>query len=124
MTSAASSTPLPLRTSALTCSRLTESTYALRRTVAATLSAIGQDPLHEGDKAAERGLAAHETPREAADRHTLIEDAIDLTARVLDVDDLEWEQVVVHDLNVVVRPDLFERPAQRSCAFLAWSGRT
>src|SRR5207248_1427859 len=66
--------------------------------------------------------AAHETPREAADGHPLIQDSIDLPARVFDVDDLVWKQVVVHDLDVVVWPDLFERPAKCGGAFASVIG--
>src|SRR6266536_2026220 len=75
----------------------------------------------KGDKAAEGSLTAHEPPREAAHGHPLIENAIDLAAGVLDVDDLVREQVVMHDLDVVIGPDLLERSAEH---FLARSGRT
>src|ERR1700687_7267 len=77
------------------------------------------DRLDKCDEAAERGFAAHEAPWEAANRHALVENAIDLPAGVFDMDDLVREQVVVHDLNVIVRPDLLERPPERSSAFLS-----
>src|SRR5215210_3811204 len=67
----------------------------------------------EGDEATEGRLATEKTPRKAADGHSLVEDAIDVAAGVLDVDDLVREQVIVHDLDVVIRPDLLEWPAER-----------
>src|SRR5262249_6530766 len=65
----------------------------------------------EGDEATECRLATHEAPGKTSDCDALIENTVDLTTRVFDVDDLVWEQVVVHDLDIVVGPDLFERSA-------------
>src|ERR1700716_660570 len=71
-------------------------------------ASLGED----GDRSAQRSLAALEPPGAAAELDLLVEHVVDLPAQVLDMDDVVREQKRVHDLVIRLREDLVEAPAQ------------
>src|SRR5467141_2155952 len=74
------------------------------------------------DCAAQRGLAALETPREAAELDLLVEHVVDLPAQVFDVDDVVRKQKGMHDLVVGPREDLVEALAELFLSLLRLVG--
>src|SRR5215216_583844 len=78
--------------------------------------------LQEGDGAAEGRLPADELPREAAEVDAPVQHLVDLTAQVLDVDDVVGEQQGVHDLEVLAGEQLVQGAAQGGLGVLGLVG--
>src|SRR5205807_10496154 len=71
-----------------------------------------QASIDHRDRATQRSLAALEAPREAAELNLPVEHLVELSAEVLDVDDVVWKEQRVHDLVVRLREDLIEAAAE------------
>src|SRR5712691_1402779 len=64
--------------------------------------------LQHGDGAAQRRLATLEAPRKAAEQDLPVEHLVELSAEILDVDDVVRKQQRVHDLVVGLGKDLIQ----------------
>lgn len=68
--------------------------------------------LDKGYEAAEGGFTAVKLPGKAANPDALVEYFIDHATGVLYMEDTMGEHIIVHELQVVVGPDLFKWFAQ------------
>ena len=68
--------------------------------------------LYKSHQSAESRLTHIELEWEATDPQAHIQHFVDHATRVLDMEDSMWKQLVVHELQVIFRPDLLQRPAE------------
>src|SRR5579864_6928081 len=82
----------------------------------------GFKSLHDGDRAAQSSFAALEAPRKTAELDPGVKHLVDLTAEVLDVDDVVRKQQRVHDLVIRFRKDVVEAAAELPLRVLGFVG--
>src|SRR5436309_3725564 len=75
------------------------------------------DSSHKRYQAAKCRLTPIELPRETANPYTLVQHLVNHTASVLNMEDSMGKHIIVHKLQVIVRPDFLERLAQLPRAF-------
>ena len=73
--------------------------------------------LYERHQPAESRLAHVELERETADPQAHIEHLVDHTSSIFNMEDAMREQLVMHELQIIFRPDFLKRFAELLCAF-------
>ena len=68
--------------------------------------------LYERHQSAESRLSHVELERETADPQAHIKHLVDHTSGIFNMENAMREQLVMHQLQIILRPDFLKRPAQ------------